>query len=102
MILGVAPRRANYDDMIARTQGVALHTGVCELRSSAPLRRPSDRLPRGFFRLQLQERMRIAVQELHDVSLDRYSLISEVRRRKGVVCVNANVQHSHCREDKYE
>src|SRR5579863_9404828 len=102
MILGVAPRRANGDDMVTRTQAVALHTGVCELRSSAPLRRPGDRLPRGVFRLQLQERMGIAVQELQDVSLDGNSLISEVRTREGVVCMSANAQHSHSREDEYK
>ena len=38
MILRVAPRRANHDDMVTRTQRVALHASVCKLRSCTPFR----------------------------------------------------------------
>src|SRR5206468_11839572 len=93
MISRVAPRVSRHDDVIARMQRFARNTLTIQLAAGAPLDRPALSLAvlvRGF---HVNKRVRVAEQELYQVSFNRDRLVLEVGGRKRMVGLQAGASH---------
>src|SRR5580692_5764474 len=85
MILGVAARVADNNDVIARLQGLAGNALAAELATGAPFHGPAlhHALFVGCF--HVHEGVRVAIQELNQVALDLLGLIFKISRSERVM-----------------
>src|SRR5207244_11040918 len=82
MVVGIASRIANDDDMIARLQRLARDALTAECSAAAPFDGIANGLALFILAFNVDERMRIAELELHEAALDRLFVVIEVSHSK--------------------
>ena len=96
MVVGIASRIANDDDMIARLQRLARDALTAECSAAAPFDGIANGLALFILAFNVDERMRIAEQELNEVALDRLLLVFEIRCRERMMRVKRNARQQRC------
>jgi hypothetical protein len=85
MIGCVLARVSSDDDSVARLEGHRRHALVIELTHCFPLDGPALHLPIRVGRHDLQQRVRIAIDELHQLALDGQLFVFHVGGAKRVM-----------------
>src|SRR5437868_1882143 len=96
MIFGIAARVAYDNQMITGFQGFPCDTLLAKQSTAAPFDRVLDLFAFVVLALDMDERMRIAEDELNEITLDRLLLVFEVGGSKGMVTIDLNAGQEAC------
>src|SRR5262245_7726975 len=100
MIVRITAGVAHDDDMIARLQGLSSNALAAELAGAAPFNGVPDGLTLLIFAFHVDERVRIAEQELNQIAFHGLLFIFEIRCRERMMPIklNARRQRRRCYE----
>src|SRR5207237_7558916 len=93
MIIRIPARVPDDDDVVAGFQRFASDALTSKLAASAPFDRPTDGFAFLVLALDVDERMRIAEQELNQIAFNCLLLVFKVSRGERMMRIKLNARH---------